>query len=83
MSMDHVLGKCDRRASSARHRYCNRDLDLNMPLKPASSARVKHKSTLTLDSLPPPKKKLKAEKGVSILSVRYHTHQLKRHLTLT
>ncbi|KAF8496473.1 P-loop containing nucleoside triphosphate hydrolase protein [Russula emetica] len=40
-----------------------------MPLKPASSARVKHKSTLTLDSLPPPKKKLKAEKGVSILSL--------------
>jgi hypothetical protein len=54
-----------------------------MPLKPASSARAKHKSTLALDSLPPPKKKLKAEKGLSILSVRYHTHQLKRHLTLT
>jgi len=46
-----------------------------MPLKPASSARVKHKSTLTLDPFPPPKKKVKAEKGVSILSVRYHMYQ--------
>ncbi|KAF8483310.1 Rad17-domain-containing protein [Russula ochroleuca] len=40
-----------------------------MPLKPPSFARVKHKSTLTPDPLPPPKKKLKAEKGVSILSL--------------
>jgi hypothetical protein len=48
-----------------------------MPLKPPSLARVKHKSTLTPDSLPPPKKKAKAEKGVSILSVRHHMYQLK------
>lgn len=69
------------RIATTDHNRNNREL--SMPLKPASSARVKHKSTLTLDSLPPPKKKLKGEKGVSILSVRYHTHQLKRHLTLT
>ncbi|KAI0292520.1 Rad17 cell cycle checkpoint protein-domain-containing protein [Russula brevipes] len=46
-----------------------------MPIKPASSGRTKHKSTLKLDSLPPPKK-LKAAKGVTILSVRYRLHQL-------
>ncbi|KAH9996697.1 Rad17 cell cycle checkpoint protein-domain-containing protein [Russula compacta] len=39
-----------------------------MPPKAASSGRTKHKSTLKLDSLPPPKK-FKAAKGVTILSL--------------
>lgn len=53
----------------------------SMPPKAASSGRTKHKSTLKLDSLPPPKK-FKAAKGVTILSVRYHMYRL-RDLTLT
>jgi hypothetical protein len=54
---------------------------LSMPPKAASSGRTKHKSTLKLDSLPPPKK-FKAAKGVTILSVRYHMYRLE-DLTLT
>lgn len=74
-----MSGSCagKRFTSAARHRVILDHSTRGMPLRPPSLARVKHKSTLTPDSLPPPKKKAKAEKGVSILSVRHHMYQLR------
>ena len=73
MSENHVLSELTH--THQRVIVSSLTQSVRMPLKPTSSIRVKHKSTLTSDV--PPKKKLKSEKGVSILSVRYHMYRLK------